>query len=379
VILQNDSFYGHVKSICDGMQLPSQCARWKNVVQKIPSGYHTSLMIKIQHKLGGVGHTLAPRFVRNRSKQEDDDNDAESFEQPPKSISWLFEEPCMVMGVDVSHPNDGHGNNSNNAAGDSVAAVVGSMDGMLGQYCAHISRCTVSNTEPVPHLEVAMDSLLNAFARRNQGKIPKHIIIYRDGVADNQFEQVLETEIRAYREAIFMRGIDPASVKIAVVMCQKRHHTRIVYEASANEGGGYVNPAVGLCVDGRDFVLNPSLAAASSNDDPDGHGSINTPNMNEFYLNSHAAILGTAKPCKYTLIYDEIGLKLTEIELLTYWMTHLYCRCTKSVSYATPAYYAHWAARRGKVLLAAGMTGVELQELSEKWMEDGVPASMYFA
>ncbi len=31
---------------------------------------------------------------------------------------------------------------------------------------------------------------------------------------------------------------------------------------------------------------------------------------NEFYLNSHLAVLGTSKPCKYSLIYDEIGLKV---------------------------------------------------------------------
>ena len=57
---------------------------------------------------------------------------------------------------------------------------------------------------------------------------------------------------------------------------------------------------------------------------------------------------GTAKPCKYALIFDEIGFKLSELELLTYWTTYLYARCNKSVSYATPAYYAHWASKRAK-------------------------------
>jgi eukaryotic translation initiation factor 2C len=77
------------------------------------------------------------------------------------------------------------------------------------------------------------------------------------------------------------------------------------------------------------------------------------------------------------LIYDEIGLKLSEIELFTYWTTHLYCRCTRSVSYATPAYYAHWAARRGKALLSAGASVKELSELSQGWLQEGLP-SMYF-
>ena len=38
-------------------------------------------------------------------------------------------------------------------------------------------------------------------------------------------------------------------------------------------------------------------------------------------------------------------LQLSELELLTYWTTYLYCRCNKSVSYATPAYYAHCKSR----------------------------------
>ena len=45
--------------------------------------------------------------------------------------------------------------------------------------------------------------------------------------------------------------------------------------------------------------------------------SITCANMNDFYLNSHAAIQGTSKPCKYSLICDEVGFKLSELELLT--------------------------------------------------------------
>ncbi len=69
---------------------------------------------------------------------------------------------------------------------------------------------------------------------------------------------------------------------------------------------------------------------------------------------------------------------MAELELLTYWMTHLYCRCTRSVSYATPAYYAHWAARRGKALLSAGASLNDLQTLSEWWLKEGQGTSMYF-
>jgi eukaryotic translation initiation factor 2C len=85
----------------------------------------------------------------------------------------------------------------------------------------------------------------------------------------------------------------------------------------------------------------------------------------EFYLNSHTAIQGTSKPTKYTLVYDEIGFKLGELELMSYWLCYLYVRCTKSVSIVTPAYYAHWAAKRGKNILDGGGTEDDLKRISD--------------
>ena len=98
----------------------------------------------------------------------------------------------------------------------------------------------------------------------------------------------------------------------------------------------------------------------------------------EFYLNSHAASLGTSKPTRYVLLHDEIGLKLSEVELLTFWLTHLYARCTKSVSIAAPAYYAHWAARRGRVLLSAGLPASQLGTFTSSWMEQNKTPGLYF-
>jgi eukaryotic translation initiation factor 2C len=99
--------------------------------------------------------------------------------------------------------------------------------------------------------------------------------------------------------------------------------------------------------------------------------------LNEFYLTSHAALLGTSKPARYVLLYDEIGMTLGEIQLLTFWLTHLYCRSTRSVSIATPAYYAHHAAKRGRALLQAGKSASEVGEMSRAWVQQK-PNSMYF-
>ncbi len=231
----------------------------------------------------------------------------ETFQSPPKSISWIFDEPCMVMGVDVNHPESANPNSV--FSGPSVAAVVASMDGKLGQYCAHISTCN-AREEPVGNLQRAMSTLLDTFMSRNQGRYPKRIIIYRDGLSDNQYEQILEKELAAYKDALVAKGFNEEAIKICIVLCQKRHHTRLVYQHDQGNRNPdekeYINPCVGLVVDGRNMLnKNPDELG-----DGDTVGAITSPGINEFYLNSHAAVPGTSKPCKYVLVYDEVGLKV---------------------------------------------------------------------
>jgi len=277
----------------------------------------------------------------------------------------------MVVGIDVNHPSDNF-----QVTGDSVAAIVASMDGSMGQYATYVASCD-SRVEPVDTLKEGFYQLLERFKLKN-GVLPDKIIVYRDGVADNQFDGVLEKELPALKDALELHG-NVDTIEISIIVCQKRHNTRLFFK---EEGGQeYLNPCVGLCVDGRtatkDHKGGDVQAAKRAKGDGAGE-SIASTKYNDFYLNSHLAVLGTSKPCKYTLIYDEIGFKLNELQLLTHWTTHLYTRCTRAVSYATPAYYAHWAARRGKALISAGATREELAAMSKNWLTDPNSNAMYF-
>ena len=78
----------------------------------------------------------------------------------------------------------------------------------------------------------------------------------------------------------------------------------------------------------------------------------------------------------YSLLLYQ-GITMDELELLTLWLTHLYCRCTRSVSLVTPAYYAHWAAKRGKAYISAHASMEEVQAISEAWLHD-TTAGMYY-
>merc|ERR1712080_275196 len=156
---------------------------------------------------------------------------------------------------------------------------------------------------------------------------------------------------------------------ITYVVVQKRHHTRFFPE------------------DGHKYQKNNNALAGTVVD----HG-INHPTEGDFYLLSHEGIQGTSRPCHYQVLWDDSDMTADELETLAYYLCHLYSRCTRSVSYPTPTYYAHLVAdraRRHHNELAQFDTGSssgnsrgdlterEKREIKEK-VEAGVEKSMYF-
>lgn len=61
---------------------------------------------------------------------------------------------------------------------------------------------------------------------------------------------------------------------------------------------------------------------------------------------------GVSRPTKYRLLWnDDDDMTEDEIEEITYYLCHMFSRCTRSVSYPAPTYYAHLAAYRARVYL----------------------------
>eukprot|EP00775_Hariotina_reticulata_P010680 gene10680-10839_t len=59
----------------------------------------------------------------------------------------------------------------------------------------------------------------------------------------------------------------------------------------------------------------------------------------DFYLNSHAGLQGQNKPAHYHVLVDENAFTADGLQLLTYWLCYLCCRCTRSVSLAAASVY----------------------------------------
>jgi eukaryotic translation initiation factor 2C len=173
-------------------------------------------------------------------------------------------------------------------------------------------------------LDKMFKSLLQSFFDVHK-QFPKKIVFYRDGVSEGQFQLVLRHEINKIRAACqsISSGYKPA---ITFVVVQKRHHTRFFPVNAQDKKGKSENIPPGTVVD-RDLVSKF---------------------MFDFFLCSHAGIQGTSRPCRYFVLHDDNNFSMDQIQVLSFYLCHVYSRCARSVSYPAPAYYAHLAAFRGR-------------------------------
>ncbi|GBB88480.1 hypothetical protein RclHR1_01500010 [Rhizophagus clarus] len=154
--------------------------------------------------------------------------------------------------------------------------------------------------------------------------------MYRSGVGESQFEQVLRFELPKIKEACvkFRKGYEPKIIFSVVV---KRHHMRIfpVNPQNKSEADKNGNCLVGTVVDKK----------------------ITHPTLNDFYLQSHYANQGTARPSRYIILHDDIKLPIDRFQTLSNTLCYNFQPTTSCISIPTPLKYAHLACARAKTYL----------------------------
>lgn len=65
---------------------------------------------------------------------------------------------------------------------------------------------------------------------------------------------------------------------------------------------------------------------------------VTSPSEFDFYLQSHAGLLGTSRPAHYNVLYDENNFKPDELQSIAFALCHVYARSTRSVSIPAPVY-----------------------------------------
>nr|XP_010943243.1 protein argonaute 16 [Elaeis guineensis]XP_029116515.1 protein argonaute 16 [Elaeis guineensis] len=265
---------------------------------RINDQYLTNVLLKINSKLGGTNSILA---VEHRN-----------------CIPLINENPTMILGMDVSHGSPGRSDIP------SIAAVVGS------RYWPLISRYRASVRTQSPKLEMIdslykpqangqddgiLRELLVDFYQTSGCRKPSQIIIFRDGVSESQFSQVLNIELDQIIKVYEHLG-EATLPKFTVIVAQKNHHTKLF------QAGGPENVPPGTVVDTK--VVHPRNY--------------------DFYMCAHAGMIGTSRPTHYHILLNEIGFSADDLQELVHSLSYVYQRSTTAVSIVAPICYAHLAA-----------------------------------
>ncbi|EON62170.1 hypothetical protein W97_01390 [Coniosporium apollinis CBS 100218] len=258
--------------------------------------YFANVALKFNLKLGGTNQSLSA-----------------------SRLGVIGEGKTMVVGIDVTHPSP----NSASTA-PSVAALVASVDGKLAQWPAEI-QLQAAREEKVS----ALCDMLKLSLKRWQVKntvYPENILVYRDGVSEGQYNMVLDHELpllrKACEETYPANGPQP---NFTIVVVGKRHHTRF-YPVKEQDGDRNMNPLNGTTVD----------------------RGITEPRSWDFFLQSHTALQGTARPAHYFVLQTAVDA----LEELTHNMCYLFGRATKAVSIPPPVYYADLVCERARCYLS---------------------------
>ncbi|KXZ43782.1 hypothetical protein GPECTOR_80g142 [Gonium pectorale] len=148
--------------------------------------YCANVAMKINSKLGGVNVTLS-----------------NGLKYLPV-LGGAGAVPFIVMGADVTHPTGAAARND--ARDPSVAAVVASLDQTLGRWATRV-LLQAGRQEVITGMSTAVKELLLEFYRANRNVKPQRLVMYRDGVSEGQFDQVLAEEGNVVPGTVVDRGI----------------------------------------------------------------------------------------------------------------------------------------------------------------------------
>jgi len=219
-----------------------------------------------------------------------------------------------VMGLDVDH------GKTSSADKLSIAALVTFLDA----NCT-IPHTTITRQDPNKEIVSDLDKMaikgLAEFQRVNKF-LPARLLFFRDGIGEGMYDLVCRDEIAGLMAALpALYGPAPLPV-LTFVVVQKRNHFRSVW--IPNAGGPAFNPPAGTVVDHL----------------------VTDKKETNFYLYSHRALAGTARPTHYQIIVDDNKVNMRALEELTFALAHLHQGCAKSVSIPAPVFYADRACGR---------------------------------
>ena len=135
----------------------------------------------------------------------------------------------MIIGADVSHAAPG-----SHAA--SFAALTMSMDAAAVRYAAAVEtngvRVEMISTKNIE--EMLRPLLMEWCTTTGQGKMPKHVYYFRDGVSEGQYQNVLNREVADIKRLMDKMGGENKSWIVSAIEAHSPSHLPVLTVCSPN-------------------------------------------------------------------------------------------------------------------------------------------------
>ncbi|KAK5802885.1 hypothetical protein PVK06_030513 [Gossypium arboreum] len=156
-----------------------------------------------------------------------------------------------------------------------------------------------------------MEALLDFYTSLGKTK-PDQIIIFRDGVSESQFNQVL---IKLLRLASSLTR--SGTLKIVVTVVQKTIIPSFFFQQGSPD-----NVLHGTAIENK--VCHPK--------------------NNDFYLGTHAGMIGITRKAHYHVLLDQAGFSADDLQEFVHSLSFMYQRSTTAIFVVAPICYSHLAA-----------------------------------
>lgn len=308
-----DRIFDHLKWRADTIDgVVTHCCLINKFVKPDNDQYFANNAMKVNLRLGGINQTL----------------------ELPASSALIAAGQTMVVGLDVTHPSP-----TDPDTFPSIASIVASANASLGQWPGEV-KIQESRNEKVLYLDEMLRKRLQRWEDDNGKKLPQNILIYRDGVSEGQYNMVLTEELESIRKAcksVYKKD----QPNITILVGGKRHNTRF-FPTRQTDMDRTSNCPNGTVVD----------------------RGITRPIYWDFFLQAQSPLQGSARSAHYVVIHDEIftnealrkfiGNNPSDaIQELTHNICYMMGRCTRSISYSTPAFLADRFADRARKYVRA--------------------------
>jgi aubergine-like protein len=216
----------------------------------------------------------------------------------------------MMVGIDVSTDK-----------GKTVMAFTSSYDPAFMSYHSQIKRLEAGQNV-ADSMKGFMKEAVEVFYKATNNKFyPEHVIAYRQGVGEMQFENVFNNEVKSCLDVVNSLS----KSKLIFSIMNKRVNDRAFVSSAGGHSdkrggsyGGLSNPPCGTLID---------------------HTTVDGKRY-EFSLQPQFVNQGTGTPTKFTVLYDNTGLDNNEYKLLTYNLCYGYQNWMGGIRTPAPTMYA---------------------------------------